>query len=265
MRQTIVLDSMEIEGHGTAVFEADMYEAAMRRTVADMRQELVGKLGHRRGYRTLIRRARKAQLAALVAELATSVRAQERKAEREQEALREACRAEHRVSVRYDAGRHYPYTPACSHCGDLSWGYVAEHAAQLIADDHAAQWAPEKGSESPQEAPTAPAQGHTSDLAQRLVRETLRVAENRAQRWESYGHPFDRRMARAFRAMNVYPAGPSSVAIRVPEYVDGEPFGADWAQLGAECLDVAAMLVGLPFPLQLETQGVTTVINWELD
>lgn len=40
------------------------------------------------------------------------------------------------VAVTFAGGR-YPWRPSCS-CGWTSWGYVAEHAAQGLADAHAA-------------------------------------------------------------------------------------------------------------------------------
>lgn len=42
----------------------------------------------------------------------------------------------HVVSVVWKGGR-YPHQPVCS-CGWSAWGYVAVHAAQILADDHAA-------------------------------------------------------------------------------------------------------------------------------
>lgn len=42
----------------------------------------------------------------------------------------------HVAAVALTGGR-YPFRPACS-CGwTAPWGYVAEHAAQAVADDHA--------------------------------------------------------------------------------------------------------------------------------
>jgi hypothetical protein len=40
----------------------------------------------------------------------------------------------HRVAVTFTGGR-YGYTPTCS-CGWITRGYVAEHAAKAVADDH---------------------------------------------------------------------------------------------------------------------------------
>lgn len=34
-----------------------------------------------------------------------------------------------------EAGGRYPWKPSCT-CGWSTWGYVAEHAAQLVADSH---------------------------------------------------------------------------------------------------------------------------------
>jgi hypothetical protein len=42
--------------------------------------------------------------------------------------------AAHSVAVTLSGGR-YGYVPTCS-CGWVTRGYVAEHAAQLMADDH---------------------------------------------------------------------------------------------------------------------------------
>lgn len=40
----------------------------------------------------------------------------------------------HDVAVALTGGR-YGYTPTCS-CGWVTRGYIAEHAAQAVADDH---------------------------------------------------------------------------------------------------------------------------------
>jgi hypothetical protein len=40
----------------------------------------------------------------------------------------------HRVAVTREGGR-YPFRPTCS-CGWVTRGYVAEHAARLVAEDH---------------------------------------------------------------------------------------------------------------------------------
>lgn len=40
----------------------------------------------------------------------------------------------HTTSVEWKGGR-YPYQPTCS-CGWTDWGYVAEHAAQILCDAH---------------------------------------------------------------------------------------------------------------------------------
>ena len=40
----------------------------------------------------------------------------------------------HSVAVTFTGGR-YGYVPTCS-CGWVTRGYVAEHAAQAVADDH---------------------------------------------------------------------------------------------------------------------------------
>jgi hypothetical protein len=40
----------------------------------------------------------------------------------------------HAVAVALTGGR-YGYTPTCS-CGWVTRGYVAEHAARAVADDH---------------------------------------------------------------------------------------------------------------------------------
>lgn len=39
-------------------------------------------------------------------------------------------------SVQYVAGR-YPFRPTCT-CGWKDWGYVADHAAQMMVDAHLA-------------------------------------------------------------------------------------------------------------------------------
>lgn len=41
---------------------------------------------------------------------------------------------QHRVAVTFTGGR-YGYAPTCS-CGWVTRGYVAEHAARAVADDH---------------------------------------------------------------------------------------------------------------------------------
>ena len=41
---------------------------------------------------------------------------------------------DHSVAVTFTGGR-YPFRPTCS-CGWTTWGYVAAHAAQDMADDH---------------------------------------------------------------------------------------------------------------------------------
>lgn len=42
-----------------------------------------------------------------------------------------------RASVEVRPAARYPYVPACS-CGWTTWGYVAQHAAQGLADAHMA-------------------------------------------------------------------------------------------------------------------------------
>lgn len=42
--------------------------------------------------------------------------------------------AGHAVAV-VDKGGRYPYQPTCT-CGWSDWGYVAAHAAQILADAH---------------------------------------------------------------------------------------------------------------------------------
>lgn len=46
---------------------------------------------------------------------------------------------QHIATVDFVSGR-YPYVPRCT-CGAPFRGYVAEHAAQLLADAHAAEHA----------------------------------------------------------------------------------------------------------------------------
>lgn len=44
---------------------------------------------------------------------------------------------DHYVAVTFTGGR-YPHTPTCS-CGwEHAWGFVAAHAAQIVAEAHAA-------------------------------------------------------------------------------------------------------------------------------
>ena len=45
------------------------------------------------------------------------------------------CPAGGEVSVAIVGGR-YPYKPVCS-CGWTTWGYVAPHAAEILAGAHA--------------------------------------------------------------------------------------------------------------------------------
>ncbi|ADD45887.1 hypothetical protein [Stackebrandtia nassauensis] len=44
----------------------------------------------------------------------------------------------HKTTVEYDGTRRYPWLPTCT-CGEQFWGYVAEHAAQAIVDEHVAE------------------------------------------------------------------------------------------------------------------------------
>lgn len=48
----------------------------------------------------------------------------------------------HEARVELVGGR-YPYRPVCS-CDALFWGYVAEHAAQILVDAHVAEVAREE-------------------------------------------------------------------------------------------------------------------------
>lgn len=57
----------------------------------------------------------------------------------QQTAAQSNSAAEHAARVD-DVGGRYPYRPACT-CGELFRGYVAEHAARLIADAHLAEHA----------------------------------------------------------------------------------------------------------------------------
>lgn len=40
----------------------------------------------------------------------------------------------HHVAVTFTGGR-YPHVPSCS-CGWRTWGFLTNHAAQVVADDH---------------------------------------------------------------------------------------------------------------------------------
>lgn len=50
----------------------------------------------------------------------------------------------HVVSVVWERGR-YPWRAVCSCSWREAWGYAAEHAAQTMADEHAASVAPSPG------------------------------------------------------------------------------------------------------------------------